>query len=229
MISNIFLSNYRKFLLIINVINHIFSFEHLPEKKLKKSKIPRKSQNNETILSENNQNLKNISNIRPLNQFSHKKFKYSKDDIDILFQEKKYSEVSFKNIAIQEIISSEEIHKIKKPMSAGLKKNLNIKEKTKINDKNDKNKLIFSYFEFLKYHLKKTFKMKFTNKENLIHLSTKQFYFQMDLLTILKKLNGIVVVDNFPKRIIRNPKYLNNIHEKMKNEKNKYLIKKKEI
>ena len=71
----------------------------------------------------------------------------------------------------------------------------------------------------MKYQLKTSFKIKFSKKECLIDLASKKFYSQMDLLTILKKLNGII--ENFPKQIIRNPKFLNS-QKKIKNEKNNF-------
>ena len=80
------------------------------------------------------------------------------------------------------------INKINNQNEAVLKYEDSIIDK---NIKTNENLISLSYYEFLKYQIKKNFKFKLQEKEKIIDKAHDQFYSQMDLLKILERLKDI--------------------------------------
>ncbi len=208
--SRILLSNYTKFLLVTNVLNHLFIFEQ-PKKGLKTKKIKR-------IKSKNKFKQEKIEiNPKSIEESSSK----TNPKEELKSSENKQNEIEYNGIKSQgEITSSYVNKKIQYDLSPKLEKSLNSEKKPSTNLEKREKQQFFSYFRYLLYQIKKVFHIRLKKKEQFIDTSLQKFYSEMEILRILKKLNEIdklktVIFDTPQKKIFDLlPQPLIKLHDK---------------
>jgi len=203
LIANFFLTNYKKFLIITTILNNLFTFGKNPKGrtlKMKKKKI-------------NEKKIESNPNFFPVSSFRlHKKSKPTKQSITNSME---IIDPNKTNIIMTEIQSQKDIKSSRyvpneknEKLSPKFRQSLNFSTK-KLQLSSIKKReypLKFYYFTFIRYQIKKIFKISLNKEEELFDIGAHSYFSEMDFLSILKKLKEIsklkaIVFEPFQKTI----------------------------